>query len=109
MGGVTGGSWEGVTGGMKFAESLYLKGSAPSDGRDGALPFESQQKSGHEIKLFDVHQQEALNFQHAILSKMLLTGNRIFPSWESIEDRKNTTSFWCFPRQQGQVTVSPNR
>ena len=65
----------GMTGGMKFAESLYLKGSAPSDGRDGALPFESQQKSEHEIKLFDVHQQEALNFQHAILSKM-------FPYWE---------------------------
>ena len=64
----------GMTGGMKFAESLYLKGSAPSDGRDGALPLKSQQKTGHEIKLFDVHQQEALNFQHAILSKM-------FPYW----------------------------
>ena len=64
-----------MTGEMKIEESLYLKGSAPSDGRDGALPFESQQKSGHEIKLFDVHQQEALNFKHALLSKM-------FPYWE---------------------------
>ena len=75
MGGMMGGVTGGMTGGMKIEESLYLKGSAPSDGRDGALPFESQQKSGHEIKLFDVHQQEALNFQHAILSKM-------FPYWE---------------------------
>ena len=64
----------GMTGGMKIEESLCLKGSAPSDGRDGALSLTSQQKSGHEIKLFDVHQQEALNFQHAILSKM-------FPYW----------------------------
>ena len=46
----------GVTGGMKFAKSLYLKGSAPSDGRDGALSLKSQQKSEHEIKLFDAHQ-----------------------------------------------------
>ena len=75
MGGVTGGLMGGMTGGMKIEESLYLKGSAPSDGRDGALSLTSQQKSGHEIKLFDVHQQEALNFQHAILSKM-------FPYWE---------------------------
>ena len=65
MGGVTGG----MTGGMKFAESLYLKGLAPSDGRDGALSLKSQQKTEHEIKQFDVHQQEALNFQHAILSR----------------------------------------
>ena len=46
----------GVTGGMKFAESIYLKGSAPFDGRNGALLFESQQKSENEIKLLDVHQ-----------------------------------------------------
>jgi len=65
----------GVTGGMKFVKSLYLKGSAPSEGRDGELSLTSQQKSEHETKLFDVHQQEALNFQHAILSKM-------FPYWE---------------------------
>ena len=71
MGGGTGG----MTGGMKFAKSLYLKGSAPSDGRDGALSLKSQQKSGHEIKLFDVHQQVALNFQHALLQKR-------FPYWE---------------------------
>jgi hypothetical protein len=71
MGGVTGG----VTGGMKFAESLYLKGSAPSDGRDGAFSLKSQQKSEHEIKLFDVHQQDAPIFQHALLS-------RTFPYWE---------------------------
>ena len=69
-----GGMMGGMTGGMKIEESLYLKGSAPSDGRDGALFVYSQQKSEHEIKLFDVHQQEALNFQHAILSKM-------FPYW----------------------------
>ena len=74
MGGMMGGVTGGMTGGMKIEESLYLMGSAPSDGRDGALPLTSQQKSEHEIKLFDVHQQEALNFQHAILSKM-------FPYW----------------------------
>jgi len=48
MGGVTGGMMGGVTGGltggMKIEESLYLKGSAPSDGRDGALFVYSQQK-----------------------------------------------------------------
>ncbi len=71
MGGVTGG----MTGGMKFAKSLYLKGSAPSEGRDGALSLTSQQKSEHKIKLFDVHQQVAAIFQHALLSKM-------FPYWE---------------------------
>ena len=69
MGGVTGGLMGGMTGGMKIEESLYLKGSAPSEGRDGGLSLKSQQKSEHEIKLFDVHQQEALNFQHAILSR----------------------------------------
>ena len=31
----------GMTGGMKIEESLYLKGSAPSDGRDGALSLKS--------------------------------------------------------------------
>ena len=46
----------GMTGGMKIEESLYLKGSAPFDGRDGALSLESQQKSEHEIKRFDSHQ-----------------------------------------------------
>ena len=35
----------GMKGGMKIEESLYLKGSAPSDGRDGALLLKSQQKS----------------------------------------------------------------
>ncbi|MBQ7662252.1 MAG: hypothetical protein IJS48_02645 [Prevotella sp.] len=75
MGGMMGGVTGGFMGEMKIEESLYLKGSAPSDGRDGALSSTSQQKSEHEIKLFDVHQQEALNFQHAILS---IT----FPYWE---------------------------
>ena len=56
MGGVMGGVMGGMTGGMKIEEFLYLKGSAPSDGRDGALFVYSQQKSEHEIKLFDVHQ-----------------------------------------------------
>ena len=65
----------GVTGGMKLAESLYLKGSAPSEGRNGGLSLTSQQKSEHEIKLFDAHQQDALNFQHALLQKR-------FPYWE---------------------------
>ena len=65
----------GMTGEIKIEESLYLKGSAPSDGRDGALSFESQQKSAHEIKLFDAHQQEAPNFQTRFTFK-------IFPYWE---------------------------
>ena len=56
MGGMMGGVTGGLTGGMKIEESLYLKGSAPSDGRDGALFVYSQQKSEHETKLFDVHQ-----------------------------------------------------
>jgi hypothetical protein len=57
----------GMTGGMKIEESLYLKGSAPSDGRDGELFAYSQQKSERETKLFDAHQQDALNFQKAKL------------------------------------------
>ena len=56
MGGMMGGVTGGLTGGMKIEESLCLKGSAPSDGSDGALSLTSQQKSEHEIKLFDVHQ-----------------------------------------------------
>jgi hypothetical protein len=32
----------GMTGGMKIEESLYLKGSAPFDGRDGELFAYSQ-------------------------------------------------------------------
>ena len=55
-GGVMGGMTGGMTGGMKIEESLCLKGSAPSDGRDGALSLKSQQKSEHETKLFDAHQ-----------------------------------------------------
>ena len=56
MGGMMGGVTGGVTGGMKIEESLYLKGSAPFDGRDGAFSLKSQQKSEHEIKRFDSHQ-----------------------------------------------------
>ena len=56
MGGVMGGMTGGMTGGMKIEESLYLKGSAPFDVRDGALSLKSQQKSENEIKLLDVHQ-----------------------------------------------------
>ena len=56
MGGMMGGVTGGMTGGMKIEESLYLKGSAPFDGRDGALFVYIQQKSEHETKLFDVHQ-----------------------------------------------------
>ena len=56
MGGLKGGLTGGMTGGMKIAKSLYLKGSAPFDGRDGALFVYIQQKSEHEIKQFDVHQ-----------------------------------------------------
>jgi len=57
----------GVTGGMKIEESLYLKGSAPSDGRDGELFVYSQQKSENEIKLFDVYQHDARVFLHTLL------------------------------------------
>ena len=56
MGGMMGGVKGGMTGGMKIEESLCLKGSAPSDGRDGELFVYVQQKSEHETKLFDVHQ-----------------------------------------------------
>ena len=44
-GGMAGEMKGGMTGGMKIEESLCLKGSAPSDGRDGALSLESQQKT----------------------------------------------------------------
>ena len=76
MGGVTGGVTGGMTGGMKIEESLYLKGSAPSDGRDGALSSTSQQKSEHKIKLCSMLiNKNRLFFKHAFLSKM-------FPYWE---------------------------
>ena len=88
MGGMTGG----VTGRMKFAESLYLKGSAPSDGRDGALSFESQQKTENVRFLSMSH----TFFNTLYFQKFSLIGNRTFPNWKSTEDRKNKTSFWYF-------------
>jgi len=74
MGGVTGG----LTGGMKIEESLYLKGSAPSDGRDGALSFESQQKTENVRFLSMSH----TFFNTLYFQKRSLTGNSVFPIWE---------------------------
>ena len=62
MGGMTGGVTGEVTGGMKIEESLYLKGLAPSDGRDGALSLKSQQKSGNvTFKMFPYWELSVLN------------------------------------------------
>ena len=92
MGGVTGGLMGGVTGGMKIEESLYLKGSAPSDGRDGALSLESQQKSENVRSLSMSH----AFFNTLYFQKFSPIGNRTFPNWKSTEDRKNKTSFRYF-------------
>ena len=61
----------GMTGGMKIEESLYLKGSAPSDGRDGALFVKESTK----IRTRQIFVNESRFFQHALLSKYSLTGN----------------------------------
>ena len=81
-----------MTGEMKIEESLYLKGSVPSDGRDGALSFESQQKSENVKSLSMSH----AFFNTLYFQKFSLIGNRTFPNWKSTEDRKNKTSFWYF-------------
>ena len=84
MGGVMGG----VTGGMKIEESLCLKGSAPSDGRDGALSFESQQKSENVISLSMSH----AFFNTLYFQKRSLTGNSALSIWELTEI---STTFLC--------------
>ena len=81
-GGVMGGMTGGMTGGMKIEESLCLKGSAPSDGRDGALSFESQQKSENVRFLSMSH----TFFNTLYFQKRSLTGNSALSIWEPIED-----------------------
>ena len=81
MGGVMGGMMGGLTGGMKIEESLYLKGSAPSDGRDGALSLESQQKSENVRFLSMSH----AFFNTLYFQKHSLTGNSALPIWELTE------------------------
>ena len=71
----------GVMGGMKFADSLYLKGSAPFDGRDGALSFESQQKSENVRSLSMSH----AFFNTLYFQKRSLTGNSALSIWEPTE------------------------
>ena len=71
----------GVTGGMKFAESLYLNGSAPSDVRDGALLFESQQKSENVRFLSMSH----AFFNTIYFQKFSLIGNSALSIWELTE------------------------
>ena len=77
-GGVMGGMTGGMTGGMKIEGSLCLKGSAPSDGRDGALSFESQQKTENVRFLSMSH----AFFNTLYFQKRSLTGNSVFPIWE---------------------------
>ena len=65
----------GMTGGMKIEESLYLKGSAPFDGRDGELFAYSQQNQNTKQNCSMFINKNRLFFKHALLS-------RTFPYWE---------------------------
>ena len=78
---VRGGVMGGVTGGMKIEESLCLKGSAPSDGRDGALSLESQQKSENVRFLSMSH----AFFNTLYFQKCSLTGSSALSIWELTE------------------------
>ena len=78
-----------MTGEMKMARSLYLKDSAPSDGRDGhifvntpSLSFNNASLISNKAALF------ALNLALFASNVPLLgtiysqLGNNIFPAWE---------------------------
>ena len=92
-----------MKGGMKIAESLYLKGSAPSNGRDGhyfvntpllfintlALSVNTPRLSVNNARLFInkaalFHNNAALSATDIPLLGMYysLPGNKVFPAWE---------------------------
>ena len=71
-----------MTGGIKMAESLYLKGFSPLDGRDGAFFDYNCMLSDNNARLF---LDNAALF--ALIVPLLGTiyshlGNIIFPAWE---------------------------
>ena len=71
-----------MTGGIKMAESLYLKGFSPSDGRDWTIFDNNRSLSDNNARLF---LDNAALF--ALIVPLLGTiyshlGNIIFPAWE---------------------------
>jgi hypothetical protein len=71
-----------MTGGMKMAKSLYLKGFSPSDGRDGAIFINNSWLFVNKAPLF---LDNAALF--ALIVPLLGTiyshlGNKTFPAWE---------------------------
>ena len=85
MGGVTGE----MKGGMKIAEPLYIKGSTPSNGRDGhdfvntpLLFINSPALSVNNARL--LLNNAALSATDIPLLGMFysLPGNKVFPAWE---------------------------
>jgi hypothetical protein len=71
-----------MTGEMKNAGSLYLKGSTPSDGRDGPLFVNTPSLSVNNASL--ISNNPALFALNPILfcARCSLTGNYLFPLWE---------------------------
>ena len=71
-----------MTGEMKNAGSLYLKGSTPSDGRDGPLFVNNPSLSVNNASL--ISNNPALFALNPILfcARCSLTGNYLFPPWE---------------------------
>ena len=65
----------GMTGEMKIEESLYLKGSAPSDGRDGALFVYSQQNQNTKQNCSMFINMNCLFFNTLYFQERSLTGN----------------------------------
>ena len=76
----------GMTGEMKIEESLYLKGSAPSDGRDGALFVYSQQNQNTKQNCSMLINKKPIIFDTLFFQERSLTGNSAFPIWEPTED-----------------------
>ena len=71
-----------MTGEMKNAESLYLKGLAPSDGRDGHIFVNTPPLSVNNASLFfNKAALFALNLG-LFCAKCSQAGNNLFPPWE---------------------------
>ena len=73
-----------MKGEMKMARSLYLKGLAPSDGRDEAFFDNNRSLFVNNARLiFNKAALFALNLA-LFYARRSLTGNYLFPPWEQI-------------------------
>ena len=85
MGGMMGGVTGGLTGGMKIEESLYLKGSAPFDGRDGAFSFIVNKNQNTKQNCSMLINKKPIIFDTLCFQEHSLTGNSALSIWEPTE------------------------